>query len=593
MISIRETHWDTRHYQSLFLVSDPNQCYLLVLWKTQKSLQRLRKPPVYRFELNKKDILLACLSGLFIFVSFPTIEWTGFIWLSLIPFFFAIRDKSPKQAFWIGFITGYVTSATLYYWVIYTLQEFGHLPLWAAILVFLAFCTFCNLQFAIFGYLIRKFPLKIAPLFWLPVLYTVIEFLFPQIFSAYLGACLYKKLWLIQTVDITGIHGMSFLVILVNVFIYELVRWIIRETDVFPKYSFSISVGLMILSCLYSAHQLKIHQELIQQSPKIRAALIQTNIGNLEKMSASQGYQGAVTTSRAVNHRLVMQAAQTSGLDLMILPETAVPGYFTDDHPQNQAYMFELASKAGVPIAFGGYNKSNGPDPKIYNSLFLISSHYQILGDYDKINLLWFGEVFPFSETFPVLKKWFPEVGNFSRGKNIIPLSLTKELKFAPLICLEGLYPAFVRKFVKKGAQFIITITNDSWFGPTSNPYQHRMLHVWRAIENRTPMLRVANTGVSTFIDLTGKIQSETPLFQESILVDEVAIIKEQSFYTIYGDLFAYGLIVLLMVFFIISYYVNRISAPKKNFKTVPCIIPLSSRNLRSKYPGSRNSKSG
>ena len=165
------------------------------------------------------------------------------------------------------------------------------------------------------------------------------------------------------------------------------------------------------------------------------------------------------------------------------------------------------------------------------------------------MNLLYFGETYPLAETFPQLGRWFPQIGNCARGTSLEPLPLSKELSFAPLICLEGLYPSYVRQFVKKGAQFIVTVTNDSWFGDTSNPYQHRMLHVWRAIENKRPMLRVANTGISTFIDVTGKIHSETPLFEEKILIDEVGVLNHLTFYTRYGDVFMYALIGLLVFF--------------------------------------------
>ena len=284
--------------------------------------------------------------------------------------------------------------------------------------------------------------------------------------------------------------------------------------------------------------------------------MVQTNIGNFDKFQASQGFPDAVSYSKSVNERLVLEASKIRGLDLMVLPETAMPVYFTEFNPTGQAELFDLAAKANTPLAFGAYNRSQDQPPKIYNSLFLISSHFQTLGSYDKVNLLIFGEYLPFSSFFPSFLKKFPQIGNFSHGSGEKVISLTKELKFAPVICLEGLYPRYVRKFIKQGAQFIVTITNDSWFGPTSNPYQHRALHVWRSIENRSPMLRVANTGVTSFIDLTGKILSETPLFQEKILTGEVAIVGQKSFYTTYGDVFML-MVLLLFISMGIIYFVG------------------------------------
>ena len=502
----------------------------------------------------KKDILLACLSGILIIVSAPKLELTGCIWFAFVPLFFALREKTPRQAFWIGFVLGAIVSLGGAYWVVHTLQEFGHLSLWLAIPIFLIFCTFYNFHFAIFTYILKRFPLSLPFIFWIPILFTAIEYLFPQIFSWHLGAVLYKKLWLIQTAELTGVYGMTFLIVLVNTFIFELILWIKKETDIFPKYACIITLTLMLFSSAYSYFQLSRYHELLKNAPKIRAALIQTNIGNLEKLQASKGYSGAVRHTQATNEQLVLKAAKTPGLDLIVLPETAVPGYFTTDYPANQTEIFELASKADIPLVFGGYDKTDENPFRAYNSIFLISPHFQVLGRYNKTHLLAFGEYLPLSQWFPAMKQWVPQISDFAHGTQPEVLSLTKELRFAPLICLEAIFPSFVRKFVKQGAQFIITVTNDSWFGDTSSPYQHRMLHVWRAIENRTPMLRVANTGITTFIDLTGKIRSETPLFQEKILIDEVGIIQNQTLYTKYGDVVAYVIIAMLILLYVLFY---------------------------------------
>lgn len=523
---------------------------------------------MYRFGLNNRDFLYVFLSTIFFFCAFPTLELTGFIWIAFIPLFIAIRDKTPKQSFILGFLMGYGVSLTLFYWVIYTLHEFGHLPWIISVILFLFFCTFCNIHLAIFAYLLRRFPVfsfttpssplsfpkQLPAVLWIPTLFTLLEYIYPQIFNAYIGGCLYKKLWLIQIVDTTGIFGMTFLIMLINVFIYELYLWIKKETDLFPNFSFTLAICLLLFCGIYSYFQLDSYEELMKSSPKIRAGLIQTNIGNFEKFKASQGSADAIEYTKSVNEKLVLEAAKTRGLDLIVLPETAVPVYFTPFNPSGQAEMFDLAARTNTPIAFGAYNKTQDMPPKVFNSLFLISSHFQLLGSYDKTNLLIFGEQLPLSHLFPQLLKWFPEVGNFSRGSGPKVISLSKELKFAPIICLEGLYPSYVRKFIRNGAQFIVTVTNDSWFGPTSNPYQHRALHVWRSIENRSPMLRVANTGISSFIDLTGRILSETPIFQEKILIDEVAIIGQKSFYTQYGDVFIWVLALLWLAMIFIHF---------------------------------------
>lgn len=513
--------------------------------------------------LSRKDVGLSILTALLIVFSFPKFEWAHLIWIAFLPYLIAIQNKSPKQAFGLGFIVGFVTTACGSYWILHTLREFGRLPLVLAIPIFLVFCLFNNLHFAIFGWLLKRFP-RGPRIIFIPIAFTVVEYLFPQVFSWYVGACLYKQLWLIQPADITGVYGFSFLIVCVNAAFFEIYLWIRNKKSNFPKFEI-IAVGLLFaVSCAYSHFRSAYFGGVMNQSPKIRAGLIQTNIGNLDKFESSHGYPYAVQKTRAINKELVLKASKTNGLDLMVLPETAAPGYFTEDQLSNRLEMFQLASQANVPLAFGGYYKTGsptaGPPLRIYNTLFLISPHFQVLGRYDKVNLLAFGEYIPLSNTFTFLKNIVSTVGDFSKGEEIKILPLRppfhphfhKDISFAPLICLEAIYPNFVRQFIKKGARFIVTITNDSWFGNTAAPYQHRMLHVWRTIENRAPMLRVANTGISTFIDLTGRIQSETPLFQEAILVDDVAVISEKSFYTKFGDWFVYVLMGLFALFLIL-----------------------------------------
>lgn len=505
---------------------------------------------------NKKDLLLMLATSLAFVLAFPNIEWTVFIWVALVPLFFLLEKKSVKSAFGFGFITGFLISLGAFYWVLHTLQEFGGLPFILALPLFLIFCGFCNIHIAFFALILRLAPLPISPLFYIPLLFTIIEFLVPQIFHWYMGACLYKHLWLVQFAEITGVHGITFLVVLVNTCIYELIRWIKKDTEVFPKYSTIITVSTLLICIFYSALKLRDYEDMKKTAPVLHAALVQTNIGNFEKVAAYKGYADPIQVAKDTIERMVLQAAKKNkNLDLIVLPETAVPGYFTEDRPTNREFMFHLASKANVPIYFGGYNKKETPQGiKTYNSTFLISNYYQILGTYDKIKLLIFGEYFPLR----FVKKWISAMGDFSFGTKMEPLSLTKEFKLIPLICFEAIFPNFVRSFVKKSGNCLITVTNDSWFGRTANPHQHLMLQAWRTIENRTPMIRCANTGISAFIDVTGKIKSSTPIFTETILVDEVSVLGIKTFYTEYGNIFLYLGMLILGVLYFINFRIQR-----------------------------------
>lgn len=508
---------------------------------------------MFRLSISKKDILLCVLTAVLVVIAFPNIEWATTIWVSLVPFLVALEKKSPKEAFWMGLGVGYLITLGAFYWIAFTLHEFGEFPWIVAILFYLIFASVCNIQFAVFAYLYRKLPIPLSPLIYIPILFTAVEYLVPQLFHWQMGACLYKKLWLIQFAELTGVYGATFLVVLVNSCIYELIRWIKKDLEHFPTAAVTVTTVCLVVSGFYSLIKLRDYNDLMKQSPAVSAALVQTNIGNLDKRAASLGYAEAVEYARSVNEKLVLEAAKHKDIDLIILPETSVPGYFTPDRQMNREIMFNLSSRANVPILFGGYNKSIHPDEtRIYNSIFLISNFFQVVGSYDKIKLLMFGEYLPFSSVFPFLKRLAPAAGDFSPGNRHEIFTLTKELKLIPLICFEGIFPNFVRQFSKLGGRCLVVISNDSWFGNTACPYQHLMLHVWRTIENRTPMLRAANTGISAVVDLTGKIQSQAGIGKEAVLVDKVSIIDHQTFYSAYGDVFMMLVLLSLVVFVII-----------------------------------------
>jgi apolipoprotein N-acyltransferase len=190
-----------------------------------------------------------------------------------------------------------------------------------------------------------------------------------------------------------------------------------------------------------------------------------------------------------------------------------------------------------------------------YNSAFLLSPSQKVAGKYDKIHLVPYGEYIPLKRFFPFINKMVAGIGDFSSGDSISLLGLP-EASFGVLICYEIIFPDLTRRFVKQGAQFLVNITNDAWFGKTSAPHQHLSMAVVRAIENRRYIARAANTGISAFIDPTGEIKSATGLFTESFLTGTIGIMDMKTFYTTYGDVFA--LISSLLSLFMLSYALLR-----------------------------------
>ncbi len=239
-------------------------------------------------------------------------------------------------------------------------------------------------------------------------------------------------------------------------------------------------------------------------------------------------------------------------LDLVIWPETAIP-FFLEANLQYKFSILGMLQKLDCYLLGGGlgYSFKEG-EVKYFNSAFLISPKEGIVGRYDKIHLVPFGEYVPLRGLLPFVEKMVEGASDFSPGKEIVTFSLPKG-RFGVLICYETIFPNLVRRFVKKGADFLVNITNDAWFGNTSAPYQHASMAVFRAIENRVFIVRAANTGVSLIIEATGRISLEGGLFKPEILKGGLRKCQKTTLYTQYGDIFAYICLGITMVFIVLG----------------------------------------
>jgi apolipoprotein N-acyltransferase len=179
------------------------------------------------------------------------------------------------------------------------------------------------------------------------------------------------------------------------------------------------------------------------------------------------------------------------------------------------------------------------------NSAFLIPPDGGVVQKYDKVHLVPYGEYVPLRAFFPFLGRLVEGADDFRRGEHITPLPLGKHA-LGVLICYEGIFPRISRDYKRKGAGLLVNITNDAWFGMTSAPYQHLSMTVFRAVENRTFLLRSANTGISAIISPTGRIVKQTNLFERTALKGSIKFLDRKTIYTLYGDMFAYVCLILL-----------------------------------------------
>jgi apolipoprotein N-acyltransferase len=280
-------------------------------------------------------------------------------------------------------------------------------------------------------------------------------------------------------------------------------------------------------------------------------SVIQGNIEQDQKWDPA--YQMQVTS---VYERLTLKAAKQRP-DLVLWPETATPFYFNSpggaDREQT-ANLERFVKRNHIPILFGSptYEVLPGRVVHLRNSAFLLSPEGTALAEYHKFHLVPFGEYVPLKSVLFFVDKMVQAIGDFQAGREYtvmaVPVPGQQDVKVSTVICYEIIFPDLVRRFVDKGATVITTITNDAWFGRTAAPYQHFSMAVLRAVENRVPIARAANTGISGFIDANGKVLQTSGIFVEADLMQALAPGSTKTFYTHYGDIFSYLCVIFVLI---------------------------------------------
>ncbi len=482
-------------------------------------------------------------------LAFPPLDFYSLAWVAIIPLLISLGGKELKASFFLGTLTGFVYFIGTIYWVFNSMYFYGGIPAVLSLLILIALCLYLGIYIGIFSMLFRylskrsRFP----SLFIVPVLWVTLEVVRTYAFTGFpwsiLGYSQYKFLALIQVADITGVYGISFFVAAVNGAIFDIVVYWPKKLNKMPLMDrWPMPVGLSVLtlflavSMFYGMWQLRADEI----GKKIRASVIQ---GNFEQeMKWDIKFQRKIIDTYK---RLTAKAASYSP-SLIVWPETAVPFVFGNSaSPSDASLTAELVDfqkTLGAHLLFGSVIAKDVKDDRyqLSNSAVLMSPDGKVLSEYDKIHLVPYGEYVPLRRVFPFIEKLVAGIGDFVPGKEYTVMDMQKA-KVSLLICYEIIFPGMVRKFADKGANLFVTITNDAWFGRSSAPYQHFSMAVFRAIENRVPVLRAANTGISGFIDTRGRIKGKSDIFVESVLTGEVAIGSlKKSFYTKYGDLFAF-----------------------------------------------------
>ena len=490
---------------------------------------------------HQKDIFLCLLSAILLILSFPKPNLGFLAWFALVPWLFALKRQKAIPAFFLSYLVGLVFFSGIVYWVNYVSS-----------LGFTVLVLYLAIYFAFFGLLfsisIRNTHDAIRNTFFIPCIWVSLEYIRSHLFTGFgwalLGYSQYRILPVIQISDITGAYGVSFLLVLVNMGICQIIGSLqcsavhSSQKKIRLKKSFSSFLYVLLpLIVVFAYGYFKLNQP--ARGGGFKVAVIQGNIPQRMKWDPQ---------ARHFILRKYSRLTETAALNrpqLIIWPETSVPGYL-EAEPDLLKEISSLSGRVSPAYLLVG-TPQQGRNRTLYNSATLLFQG-KIIKRYDKLHLVPFGEFIPWPAFFSRFS-FAGLVGNFNRGEDYTVFSLSQtrpKIKFSALICFEDVFGHLARNFTQKGARFLVNMTNDAWFEDSSEPEQHLQASVLRAVENRLNLVRSANTGISCFInprgEILGRVSDERgrDLLVEGEKTQELKIVSAPGFYTAFGDIFAW-----------------------------------------------------
>jgi apolipoprotein N-acyltransferase len=501
-------------------------------------------------------VLLSVLSGVFLTLGFPKLGWYYFSWVALIPLFLALPERTGKQAFAFGFICGLVHYFGTLYWMYYALHQYGGIPASVAISVLFLPCAYLAIYLGCFAVIARRW--QAYPLLWLlglPGVWVALELIRAHLLTGFpwanLGYTQTPLHSLIQIADISGVYGVSWLLILSSTTLTALLR---RSRG---GCTGLVVIGVCLVGAIvYGSWREGTIDDLQTAATPWTVGVVQGNIDQSLKWDPAF-QQDTLKRYRELSKQAT---AHNPAPELLVWPETAVP-FFYRIEDKLTAQLAEMVKETGTPLLFGspGIAIVEG-EPRLQNRAYLVNGSATLEGIYAKQHLVPFGEYVPLQKVLFFIHRLVEAAGDFVPGDDPSPLLLGRQ-PFGVLICYEDIFPELARAAVERGATSLINITNDAWYGTSSAPYQHLELARWRAIEFRVPLIRAANTGISAIFDATGKPCGVIPLNQPGYLVCSVHPFRILTFYAKWGDLFAWLCLLTTAGGLIYSGLTNRSSA--------------------------------
>ncbi|MBI5179233.1 MAG: apolipoprotein N-acyltransferase [Nitrospinae bacterium] len=482
-----------------------------------------------------KPYLLSLISGVLLVLAFPPFGWHPLAWMALAPLLLAIEPGKPATAIKCGFLAGAVFFGGALPWIYNALHVFGHISPPVSVFLLILLILYLALYFALFAWGMARLGGGPTTVLLAPALFVSLEYLRGIFLTGFPWALLahtqYTLPPVIQIASITGAPGVAFLIVLVNASLAHFIRSRRKGKPAYAAPAIALALAAANVAWGYW------HIAAVQKAggDAFTAALVQ---GNIEQ---EQKWDPQFRDQTAQKYFALTREAAKEKPSLVVWPEAAAPFYYGVD-PDYTVQTRQTVAADGVPLLFGAIGAERGAEGRIRysNRAWLVTPSGEER-KYDKIHLVPFGEYIPFRSLLSFAKKLTQAVeGDIAAGTSTEPVKING-LTVGVQICYEIIFPDGSRAFAANGARVIVNITNDAWYGDSAASAQHMMSIPFRAVENRVPVLRAANTGISCFITAAGEIRKPTALFETTVITDTLTVPPHtRTFYNRFGDLFAW-----------------------------------------------------
>jgi len=490
-----------------------------------------------------QDWALAVASGVLLALSFPKFGHPAVAWIALTPLLIALASPASRvsmlRAFGLGLVTGAVYLGGALYWLSAVMARYGGINTAGSVVITAIFVAYLALYPALFAVVMRRLSVAfgVMALSAVPFVWTATELGRMYVFTGFpwvlLGYSQATFLPIAQAASIAGVFGVSAIVASVSAALAGVV--IARAWR--PA---ALVVAGVLLVAVWGGVRSR-DAALTRQGQPIRVGLVQPNVLEEERETPGRG--------PAILQRTLSMTREALGksVSLVVLPESALSPYTFDDYAEVSQAVRQVARESGVAILLGSdqyqwrVEGARREAEKSFNAAFMIRADGTTGAVYRKMHLVPWGEYVP-------LKQWLTFVGplvqaigsGFDAGDTLTLLPLGTH-KVGTAICYEIIYPDFVRQSVVQGSELLTTITNDSWFGASSAPYQHFEQASMRAIEEGRYLVRAATSGVSGIVDPYGHVVARTDIYQPAVVAGDVRLLTARTPYSLVGDVFAYA----------------------------------------------------